>query len=159
MPNYTPNYHLTQPTTSERYDVAVQNGNMTIIDQQLKTQSDAISSLSDAIPLKSGIVDVNNCTSLKQIMDAIDASPSLTGECGTGNQESTAVKSVIGGTGLSNYDRCSITRIHRYHYLCIATSAVNPSGAKLKILKRAGNAPSAEERMSQTQWQTWNIQT
>lgn len=42
MPNYTPNYNLKKPLGNENYNVADQNGNMDIIDAQMKTNADAI---------------------------------------------------------------------------------------------------------------------
>ncbi|SFU35958.1 hypothetical protein [Butyrivibrio sp. INlla21] len=42
--NYTQNYHLGLPIPAERYDVSIVNANNTVIDGQLKTNADAISS-------------------------------------------------------------------------------------------------------------------
>lgn len=42
MPNYTPNYSLKKPLGTENYNVEDQNGNMDIIDAQIKANDDAI---------------------------------------------------------------------------------------------------------------------
>lgn len=46
MAEFTPNYNLKKPLRSEKYNVDVQNGNMDIIDEQLKLQSDTIGNFS-----------------------------------------------------------------------------------------------------------------
>lgn len=40
MANFTTNYNLKKPLTTENYDIADQNGNMDIIDTQLKSHTD-----------------------------------------------------------------------------------------------------------------------
>lgn len=47
MANHTPNFNLEKPLPSEHYNVSVLNGNMDIIDSQLKTQSDKLTSYCD----------------------------------------------------------------------------------------------------------------
>ena len=46
MSTQTPNYGLTKPTYPEPADVAVINGNMDIIDTQMKANEDGIGSVS-----------------------------------------------------------------------------------------------------------------
>lgn len=47
MPNQTTNYKLTKPLVNEFYDVEVQNGNMDIIDENIKKVADDVKSVRD----------------------------------------------------------------------------------------------------------------
>ena len=48
MSTTTTNYGMVKPTEDEFYDVAVQNGNMNIIDTQMKANADAAANAADA---------------------------------------------------------------------------------------------------------------
>ena len=135
---------------------------LTEMNSNISDNTQAIANLDDEIDAKiptANTTDVSSCSTLQQLMDAIDASKYKAGHCGTGNQESSACRTLLGSTGLSNYDICIIHKLDPVHYLAIATSAVTPSAAKMKIIKRAWNAPSDTARMSQTQWTTFSQQT
>lgn len=63
MPNKTTNYNLTKPLGTENYNVEDQNGNMDIIDGQLKANADAaaakipnsLATAVDQVPVSSGV--------------------------------------------------------------------------------------------------------
>lgn len=57
MANHTENYHLTKPIPSEFYDVEVQNGNMDLIDAQMKANADGIDELQKGQKNKADLVD------------------------------------------------------------------------------------------------------
>lgn len=99
-------------------------------------------------------VDVSTCSTLGALFDAIDGHSSPVGVCGTGNQQTSNAKTLLGGSGISNYDECVIYRLSYNQYIAIASSDVLSGACKIKILSRAGNARTDVSRMSQTAWLT-----
>ena len=89
------------------------------------------------------------------MFDAIDASDAKTGWANTGNQESSSFKTLVGGSGITNYDLTIVFRVGTNMYVCIATAAsVSSTTAKIKILARGNNDPGDPNRFTKTGWFT-----
>jgi len=98
MSTQTTNYGMTKPAATEYYDVAIQNANMDIIDEEMKANADAIAetvsdisafntSLSAEITARTNAdstlqTNINNEATARTNADALKAniaSPNLTG--------------------------------------------------------------------------------
>ena len=105
-----------------------------------------------------GYADLDNCTTLKQVMDLVDANDLCCGTGHTGNNSSqnTNFKTLVGATSLSNYDLVYVFKIGYGVYMAVASSEAAISGVKVKFIRRATYSYNDESRMSQTQWMAFN---
>ena len=113
--NYTQNYHLGLPIPAERYDVSIVNANNTVIDGQMKTNANAISS------------HVNNVNNPHGVTAA---------QVGLGNVNNTADSAKPVSTPQSQYIASAVATE--------ATRATNAEGALSDRITTAAGEISAE---------------